>query len=70
MKTESRKIRFFSVKNFKRFYEIMTRTTLILRYLLLINIFTFIVWGIDKYKARGQQWRISEKNLLRFTGLG
>lgn len=70
LKTESRKIRFFLVKNFKKFYEIMTRTTLILRYLLFINIFTFIVRWIDKSKARGQKRRISEKNLLRFTGLG
>ena len=48
----------------------MTRTSLILRYILLINLFTFIVRGIDKYKATAQKRRISEKNLLIFTALG
>ncbi|MEI7918658.1 MAG: DUF1294 domain-containing protein [bacterium] len=48
----------------------MSRTSLIVRYLLLINLITFIVRGVDKYKATAQKRRISEKNLLIFTGLG
>ena len=33
-------------------------------YLVIINIITFIVWGIDKRKARHHKRRISEKTLL------
>ncbi|MCX6824929.1 MAG: DUF1294 domain-containing protein [candidate division SR1 bacterium] len=48
----------------------MTRNNLFVRYFLLINFITFIVRGVDKYKATAQKHRVSEKNLLRFTGLG
>lgn len=48
----------------------MTRTSLLIRYLLLINLFTFIVRGVDKWKSQAQKRRISEKNLLRYTALG
>ena len=30
----------------------------ILGYLLIINIFTFLLYGADKYKARRGEWRI------------
>lgn len=30
----------------------------------LINLITFLIWGIDKWKARKGKWRISEKTLL------
>ena len=33
-------------------------------YLLAINAVTFIVYGIDKYKAKKAKWRISEATLL------
>lgn len=33
-------------------------------YLSIINLFTFLIFGIDKYKARHHQWRISEKMLF------
>ena len=33
-------------------------------YLLGINAVTFIVYGIDKYKAKKAKWRISEATLL------
>ena len=39
-------------------------------YLLAINAVTFIVYGIDKYKAKKAMWRISETTLLLLTVLG
>lgn len=33
-------------------------------YLISINIIAFIVYGIDKWKAKYQKWRISEAYLL------
>ena len=33
-------------------------------YLLSINAATFIIYGIDKYKAKKAKWRISEATLL------
>lgn len=39
-------------------------------YLLAINAVTFIVYGIDKYKAKKAMWRISETTLLLLAVLG
>lgn len=39
-------------------------------YLALINIFTWIVYGIDKWKARNNRWRVSERTLLLLTFAG
>ena len=39
-------------------------------YLLAINAATFIVYGIDKYKAKKAKWRISEATLLLLAVLG
>lgn len=33
-------------------------------YLIIINAVAFIVYGIDKYKAKKARWRISEATLL------
>lgn len=33
-------------------------------YLIMINLVTFALYGIDKKRARRSQWRISEKTLL------
>ena len=38
-------------------------------YLLIVNIFTFIVYGVDKLKAKEHWWRISEATLL-FLAVG
>lgn len=43
---------------------------IVLVYLLLINILTFFVYGIDKRKAMGGKWRIPEKYLLLFAVAG
>jgi len=39
-------------------------------YFLGINAVTFIVYGIDKYKAKKAKWRISEATLLLLAVLG
>ena len=39
-------------------------------YFLAINTVTFIVYGIDKYKAKRDKWRISEFTLLMLAVLG
>ena len=39
-------------------------------YLLGINAVTFIVYGIDKYKAKKAKWRIPETTLLLLAVLG
>ena len=39
-------------------------------YLLAINAVAFIVYGIDKYKAKKAKWRISETTLLLLAVLG
>ena len=39
-------------------------------YLLAINVVTFIMYGIDKYKAKKAKWRISEATLLLLAVLG
>lgn len=39
-------------------------------YLLAINAVTFILYGIDKYKAKKNQWRISEATLLTMAAIG
>ena len=42
----------------------------VLVYFLLINFITFVVYGIDKKKAKRQQWRISEKTLIILAIIG
>ena len=39
-------------------------------YLLAINAVAFIIYGIDKYKAKKAKWRISEATLLLLAVLG
>ena len=42
----------------------------IIWYLLAINIATFLLYGIDKYKAKKSKWRISEATLLTMAAIG
>ena len=44
--------------------------TTLLIYLLIINVVTFFVYGIDKYKAKHAKWRISEATLLLLAAIG
>ena len=39
-------------------------------YLLAINVVAFIMYGIDKYKAKKAKWRIPEATLLLLDVLG
>ena len=43
---------------------------IILGYLLAINIASFFLYGIDKYKAKKGRWRISEAILLLMAVIG
>ena len=43
---------------------------IILGYLLAVNITSFLLFGIDKYKAKKGQWRISEATLLTMAAIG
>ena len=46
----------------------MTQT--IIYFLMVINVLTFLVYGIDKWKARQGSWRISEATLLLLAVIG
>lgn len=39
-------------------------------YLTFVNIIAFIVYGVDKWKARKNRWRIPEKKLLFLAIIG
>ena len=42
----------------------------LLYYLIVINIVIFLVYGIDKWKAKQGSWRISEATLLILAVIG
>ena len=39
-------------------------------YLIGINLLTFIIFGVDKRKARKRKWRISEETLIWLSIIG
>ena len=41
-----------------------------LGYLFVVNLISFILYGIDKYKAKKNIWRISEATLLTMAVIG
>ena len=41
-----------------------------LYYLLVVNTLAFLLYGIDKYKAKKARWRISEATLLMMAVIG
>ena len=45
-------------------------TTILLYYLLAINLIAFVMYGIDKLKARKGWWRIPEATLIWMAVLG
>ena len=47
-----------------------TLHTLLIYCILCINAVTFIIYGIDKYKAKKAKWRIQETTLLLLAVLG
>ncbi len=44
--------------------------TWLLAYLILINLYTWMMYGIDKWKALNGRWRIPEKVLLVIAAAG
>lgn len=44
--------------------------SILLIYLAIINVFTFFVYGIDKWKAKHAKWRLPESTLLGMAALG
>lgn len=48
----------------------MDTITLILLYVGIINILTFILYGIDKLKAKKSKWRIPESTLIGIAIIG
>ena len=45
-------------------------TNIILIYLVIINLVSFILFGIDKWRARHNAWRISEATLFLVALIG
>ena len=43
---------------------------LFLIYLLAVNVMTFLLFGLDKHKAKRRKWRISEATLLTMAVIG
>ena len=43
---------------------------MLLIYLLIVNVLTFIVYGVDKWKAHRGRWRVPEATLLGLAALG
>ena len=48
----------------------MTTEQLIPIYLVAMNVVTFFMYGIDKWKAKRSKWRISEATLLGLAVIG
>ena len=45
-------------------------TNVLLYYLIVINVVTFLVYGIDKWTAKQSKWRIPEATLLLLAVIG
>jgi len=45
-------------------------TKIIIIYLVAINVLTFFMYGVDKWKAKQSKWRIREAALLMLAALG
>ena len=43
---------------------------MLIYYLLAVNVLTFVVFGVDKWKARRGRWRVPEATLLGLAALG
>ena len=48
----------------------MNPIIILIIYLAVVNLFAFILFGIDKHKAKSQKWRISEKGLFVLAIIG
>lgn len=43
---------------------------MLIYYLLAVNVLTFIVYGVDKWKAQRGHWRVPEATLMGLAALG
>ena len=50
--------------------ETLSLPHIVLIYLVIINVVTFFMYGIDKWKAKKSKWRIRETSLLGLAVLG
>lgn len=48
----------------------MTSTNLLYIYVIIINIVTFFIYGLDKSRAKAGQWRIPEAQLIFLAVIG
>lgn len=48
----------------------MSVTNTMIYLLIGINVLTFVVYGVDKWKAKQGKWRISEATLLMLAVVG
>ena len=61
----------YNIKNIQKACMLLqSMETWILYYLAIINAITFIVYGIDKLKAKNGKWRIPEATLLLLAIIG
>ena len=44
--------------------------SVLILYLLAVNVLAFILYGVDKKRARNREWRISEKTLIGIAAIG
>lgn len=65
MRTHSPKL-----KSSERNSDIMDAATLLLALYVLINVFVFITFGMDKSKSKLGWWRVSESTLVVFSLFG
>jgi len=49
---------------------VSTTAVTVIIYLVFINIATFFLYGIDKWKAKRSRWRVPESTLLWMAALG
>lgn len=50
--------------------DYFSKVNLLIYYLILINLISFLAFAIDKSKARRKKWRIPEKTLMLLTVIG
>ena len=48
----------------------LSATHIAIAYLVIINVVTFFMYGIDKWKAKHAKWRVSETMLLMLAVIG
>ena len=48
----------------------LTLKQILLIYLVMINVITFFVYGIDKWKSQHDRWRVPESALLGLAAIG